>query len=181
MPGWITRHRWLLDLHNSSPNFTKLVAKLVKNENEERFLEKNNMDQYWSISNKVTVGHKAKTEDEFLPQKLDSERSLNPMTDISEDKKTNRKPYSTFPTLDKPGISLHGRFRCEKRGRRHRIRRSHRSPTPPAQHQNYSWFALEVLLSVIEKYQTAVDFPFSPRLQIAKTGWRHRVRDLKDA
>lgn len=80
--------------------FTVPVVKFVKNEIAKRSLEKDEMDQYRNVSNKVVVSHKTKAEDEFPPQRMDSVRSPNRPTDISDGKKTNMNAYSTFTSLD---------------------------------------------------------------------------------
>lgn len=106
------------------------VAKLVKKEVEMCFLEKAEVDRYQNVWSMAIVGQKAKAENGFLPQEMDSARSSSSPTDISDDKQMNPKAYSNFMFSDDSDIRRHDRRREERMIRSHCSRRQYCSPTP---------------------------------------------------
>lgn len=81
---------------NDLPSFTVPVTKLVKREVEKNCLDKAQLSSYEKCSKKESVCHKAKMEDKFWPQKMESVRSRAPLINISNDEMPNRNTYSTI-------------------------------------------------------------------------------------
>lgn len=95
----------------------------------------------------------------MMTRRIDAARVPSPQTEISDDKVTKSKTYSTATSLDESDSRLYHTCRHEEMRRCNHTRGHHRSPTPLMHKLDNSQFSPNILIPVSEKYQKAVFYP----------------------
>lgn len=97
--------------------FTVPVLKFVRNEVEQRSIQKPEMNRHRTVSNKGVEDHRTTAEVVSPPLQMVSACSSSLLTGVSNDKKTSPKTYSNFTCLIESDTRLHDRCGPERRSR----------------------------------------------------------------
>lgn len=127
-----------------APTLTVLVAKFVKHKVEKNALDKTKMKKRFVKLAEAFANKDIKVEDGIPTISIDAARSLNPPTDISENRLTNPDAYSTSPSTDESDFRRYHFCHKKRSSRCHRTPLHHRSPTALRRKQSDCHSSLKV-------------------------------------